>query len=88
MTQRPEDRAGGGAQIVLDPNQPVPMDMVGHVTSSYWSAELGRSIALAVIQGGRSLQGKTVHVPMPDKVHAATITGMVFVDPENTRLSA
>ena len=88
LTSDPKTVLEEGAQIVLDPNQPVPMDMVGHVTSSYWSAELGRSIAFAVIQGGQSLQGKTVHVPMPDKVHAATITGMVFVDPENKRLSA
>ena len=88
LTADPKTVLEEGAQIVLDPNQPVPMDMVGHVTSSYWSAELGRSIALAVIQGGRSLQGQTVHVPMPDKVHSATITGMVFIDPENKRLSA
>ena len=88
LTADPKTVLEEGAQIVLDPNQPVPMEMVGHVTSSYWSAELGRSIALAVIQGGRSLQGQTVHVPMPDKVHSATITSMVFVDPENKRLSA
>jgi len=30
-----------GAQIVMDPNQPIPMDMMGHVTSSYWSECLG-----------------------------------------------
>lgn len=88
LTADPKTVLEEGAQIVLDPNQSVPMEMVGHVTSSYWSVELGRSIALAVIRGGRAMQGQTVHVPMPDKVHAATITGMVFVDPENKRLSA
>jgi len=77
-----------GAQIVLDPNQKLPMRMVGHVTSSYWSASLGRSIALAVVEGGRAREGETVHVPMPDRVHAATITGTVFYDPDNKRLSA
>ena len=77
-----------GAQIVLDPNRPLPMKMVGHVTSSYWSATLGRSIALAVIEGGRGRHGQTVHIPMPDRAHAARITGTVFVDPENTRLGA
>lgn len=77
-----------GAQIVLDPNQALPMKMVGHVTSSYWSAALGRSIALAVIEGGRAREGQTVHIPMPGRTHAASITGMVFVDPENKRLSA
>lgn len=77
-----------GAQIVLDPNQALPIKMVGHVTSSYWSAALGRSIALAVVEGGRAREGQTVHIPMPGRTHAASITGMVFVDPENKRLSA
>ena len=77
-----------GAQIVLDPNQAVPMKMVGHVTSSYWSVALGRSIALAVVEGGNGRMGETVHIPMPDGTLSAKITGTVFLDPENTRLSA
>jgi sarcosine oxidase subunit alpha len=43
---------------------------------------------MAVIEGGRNLQGRTVHVPMPDTVHAATIGGMTFLDPDNERLRA
>jgi sarcosine oxidase subunit alpha len=88
LTTDPKTVLEEGAQIVLDPTQKLPMKMVGHVTSSYWSATLGRSIALAVIEGGRARQGETVHVPMPGGVHAATVTGPVFVDPENKRLSA
>ncbi len=88
LTSDPQTVLEEGAQIVLDPNQPLPMKMVGHVTSSYWSAALGRSIALAVIEGGRARQGETVHVPMPDRVHSATVTGTVFFDPDNTRLNA
>jgi sarcosine oxidase subunit alpha len=30
------------------------MKLIGHVTSSYASATLGRSIALAVVAGGRA----------------------------------
>jgi sarcosine oxidase subunit alpha len=30
--------------------------------------------------------GETVYIPMPERTIAAKITGMVFVDPENTRL--
>jgi sarcosine oxidase subunit alpha len=77
-----------GAQIVLAPNQKPPMTMVGHVTSAYWSTALGRSIALAVVAGGRAREGQTVHIPMPDRTLAARITGTVFYDPENKRLSA
>jgi len=88
LTADPNTVLEEGAQIVLDPNQSVPMRMVGHVTSSYWSATLGRSIALAVIEGGRARQGETVHIPMPGRMHAANIVGTVFYDPENKRLSA
>ena len=38
-----------GAQIVEHPDQPLPMKMIGHVTSSYWSENCGRSIALALV---------------------------------------
>jgi sarcosine oxidase subunit alpha len=43
-----------GAQLVADPRQPVPMSSVGHVTSSYWSPALQRSIALGMVKAGRS----------------------------------
>jgi sarcosine oxidase, subunit alpha len=77
-----------GAQIVADPNQPVPMTMIGHVTSSYWSESLGRSIALALVAGGQGKMGETLHVPMPGKTHSAKVSGMVFYDPEGVRLNA
>ncbi|MGB3386621.1 MAG: glycine cleavage T C-terminal barrel domain-containing protein, partial [Pseudaminobacter sp.] len=88
LTRDPATVLEEGAQIVDDPNQALPMKMIGHVTSSYWSEALGRSIALAVIEGGRARQGQTIHVPMPGKVHSAEITGTVFLDPENKRLNA
>ncbi|WP_404401416.1 sarcosine oxidase subunit alpha [Pelagibacterium halotolerans] len=88
LTEDPKVVLEEGAQIVFDPNQSLPMTMVGHVTSSYWSASLGRSIALAVVEGGQARMGETVHIPMPDSTLRATITGTVFYDPENARLSA
>ncbi|MBO9456468.1 sarcosine oxidase subunit alpha [Paracoccus sp. R12_1] len=77
-----------GAQIVLDPNQPLPMKMVGHVTSSYDSAALGHPIAMAVIEGGHDRMGEVVHIPMPDGVRRARITSTVFYDPTGERLKA
>ncbi len=74
-----------GAQIVDDPDQPLPMRMIGHVTSSYHSAALGRSIALAVVENGRDRMGETVHVPMPGGSVAATIAPGVFYDPDGGR---
>jgi sarcosine oxidase subunit alpha len=77
-----------GAQIVADPAQPKPMTMLGHVTSSYWSPTLERSIALAVVRGGRARVGGTLYVPMPDRVIAAQIVDPVFYDREGVRLDA
>lgn len=62
--------------------------MIGHVTSSYWSEAFGRSIAMAVIHGGKAMQGRAVHVPMPGATHEAVIGGTVFLDPEGKRLAA
>ena len=76
-----------GAQIVLDPQAPVPVPMIGHVTSSYHSATLGRSIALAVVAGGRARVGETLFVPMPGKVHRVTVTDPIFYDREGARLN-
>ncbi|MAU48002.1 MAG: sarcosine oxidase subunit alpha [Yangia sp.] len=75
-----------GAQIVFDPKQPIPMKMVGHVTSSYDVGTTGRPIALALVEGGHDRLGEIVHIPMPDRTIAAKITGTVFFDPENARL--
>ncbi|MEM8948284.1 MAG: sarcosine oxidase subunit alpha [Pseudomonadota bacterium] len=77
-----------GAQIVADPAETIPMTMIGHVTSSYQSPELGRTFALAMIKRGREQIGKTVYVPMIDRTHAVTITEPVFIDKEGARLHA
>ncbi|TPW30231.1 sarcosine oxidase subunit alpha [Pararhizobium mangrovi] len=74
-----------GAQIVADPDKPVPMRMLGHVTSSYRSAALGRSIAMALVADGRQMMGKTVYIPMPDGTHKATITSANAYDPDGER---
>jgi sarcosine oxidase, subunit alpha len=87
LTEDPTVVLEEGAQIVADPAQPVPMTMIGHVTSSYWSATLGRSIALALVAGGRERMGETLHVPMPDRTHRAVVSDMVFLDPQGARLN-
>jgi len=62
------------------------MEMIGHVSSAYHSAVLGRSIALALVRGGRDRMGERVHLPLVDRALAATITEPVFYDPEGKRL--
>ena len=75
-----------GAQIVFDPDHAIPMPMVGHVTSSYYSPTLKSGFALAVVKGGHQRMGETVYLPMVDgKTHAAEIVGTIFVDPKGER---
>jgi len=87
LTDDPNEVLEEGAQIVADPHQAVPMTMLGHVTSSYWSATLGRSIAIAMVAGGQGRMGETLHIPMPGKTIAAKVTGMVFYDAEGVRVN-
>lgn len=75
-----------GAQIVADPNQPVPMKMIGFVTSSYWSENCGHSIALALLENGRERMGEKLFVPMPDKVIEVEVTSTIFFDEKGERI--
>ena len=59
---------------------------IGHVTSAYHSATLGRSIALAMVCGGRALIGQRLTVPMAGGDIPVDVVGPVFVDPEGKRL--
>ncbi len=75
-----------GAQAVIDPAAPVPVPMEGHITSSYWSANLGRSIAMGLIKGGLEKMGERVFYPLTDgRVIEAEICSPVFYDPEGER---
>ncbi|MEA2117790.1 sarcosine oxidase subunit alpha family protein [Halovibrio sp. HP20-50] len=75
-----------GAQIVLDPKHAIPMPMVGHVTSSYYSPILDSGFALAVVKGGHQKLGETVYLPMADgQTHEAEIVSTIFYDPKGER---
>ena len=75
-----------GAQAVRDPAEPIPMTMVGHVTSSYYSAFLKRRIAMGLIKDGLNRMGETVFFPLRDgRVIEAEICSTVFLDPDNQR---
>jgi len=85
-TRDPKTVLEEGAQIVADPKQPVPMKMIGHVTSSYWSENCGHSIALALIADGRARMGERLFVPMPDKVIEVEVASPIFFDEKGERL--
>jgi sarcosine oxidase subunit alpha len=74
-----------GAQLLLQQADPPDAKIVGHVTSSYRSAALGRTFALALLQSGRERLGSTVYAPLNGHTVAATVTEPIFYDKENAR---
>ncbi len=88
LTEDPHLVLEEGAQLVDDPQQAVPMRLLGHVTSAYFSASLGHSIALAMLADGRARQGSRLFVPMPGGAIPVQVTAPVFYDPQGVRLDA
>jgi len=87
LTEDPAVVLGEGAQVIAEPAERSPRTpMIGHVTSSYRSPNLGRAIALALVEGGRHREGETVHVARRDAAPvAATITGPDFLAADGGR---
>jgi sarcosine oxidase, subunit alpha len=59
--------------------------MIGHVTSSYFGARIGRGFALALVKDGRARHGEPVWAPLPGRTVAARICPPVFYDPDGKR---
>lgn len=80
-----------GAQLVAAEHVGAfpPVPTLGHVTSSYRSAVLGGTLALALLEGGRERLGSTVYAQTRGEsagsAIAATVTGPVLYDPEGIR---
>jgi sarcosine oxidase subunit alpha len=75
-----------GGQILQGPTQDAMAAMFGHVTSSYKSPVLGRSIALALLKDGMKRMGEEVTVATADgRFMPARVSGTVFYDPEGAR---
>jgi sarcosine oxidase subunit alpha len=76
-----------GAQVAPQAALKPPFRPIGHVTSSYRSAALGRSIALAMVSGGRARTGQTLYVSMPGGDIPVQVTSPVFYDSQGSRLN-
>jgi sarcosine oxidase subunit alpha len=72
-----------GAQLT-DPTDAA--EPIGHVTSSYDSAALGRSFALALVVGGRARLGTQLRVPTPTRPIDVLVVDPVLVDKAGARL--
>ena len=75
-----------GTQLVATSPLPAPpVPMLGHVTSSYRSAALGRTFALALVKGGRNRIGDRLYAPVADRLVPVTVANPVLYDPEGAR---
>jgi sarcosine oxidase subunit alpha len=85
LPAEPNEVLPEGAQITLEElplperHGGAPVPMVGHVTSSYFSPNLGRSFALALVKAGRSRLGTDIHVPLEGRAACARIVEPVFL---------
>ena len=86
LTEDDQEVLPEGGQIVDDSSAPTPVPMLGHVTSSYYSVNLGRSIALGIVKGGRAREGDLVYVSLADgRSTTARIASPSFYDPKGDR---
>ncbi len=87
LTEDPHEVLVEGAQLVGTVTAAPPMTMVGHVTSAYYSPNVGRSIALAMVIRGRERMGETLYAPRLDGKAPVevTVAEPVFYDNEGVR---
>ena len=76
-----------GAQLINSASITPPVHMLGHVTSSYYSAFLGRSIAMGFVINGikRRDNDNAIFAYADGKAVAVKIVSSVFVDAEGAR---
>jgi sarcosine oxidase, subunit alpha len=74
-----------GTQLVSQPGPRADVSAGGHsigyVTSSYFSSTLGRSFALALVEGGRQRIGSTVFALVSSATMPVAVTEPVFLKP-------
>jgi sarcosine oxidase subunit alpha len=71
-----------GAQLIADPQSTA---MLGHVTSSYYGARIGRGFALGLVKGGRQLHGTPIWAWHDGRATPTRLCAPVFYDPEGHR---
>lgn len=88
LTDHPQTVLEEGMQLVRTPEAPAPVSAEGYVTSSYYSPALGRSIAIAMVKGGRDRMGETLYAPALDGAAIkVSLVNPVFYDAEGVRVN-
>ena len=76
-----------GSQIIEHPDATPPVPMLGHVTSTCYSPNLDKQIALGLLLDGDKRQDNVLYAssPLVDKTVPVKISTPVFIDPEGER---
>ena len=85
LTDDPEVLLPEGTQLITGEVSAPPVPMLGHVTSSYHSAALGRTFALALVRSGRDRLGERLMAAVGATLVPVTVHGPVLFDPEGAR---
>ena len=88
LTDEPDEVLPDGAHAVKTVKTKPPMQTIGHVTSTYFSPTLNRSIAMALIENGRARMDETLQFPLEGKTVSAKIVNPVFYDTDGGRQNA
>jgi sarcosine oxidase subunit alpha len=81
LSEDPDELLPEGGHIVAEVRPQPPMVTVGHVTSSYHSPNVGRTIAMALLADGRARMGDTVSVvPQQGKSIPARVVEPIFLN--------
>ncbi len=78
-----------GSQVVLDANAEIPVEMLGHITSTGFCVEHNHPIGLGLIKGGLDAwKNKTVQMsfPLQNITVPMKVVSPIFVDPKGERL--
>jgi len=88
LPQDPSYKLDDGAQIVGESAPTIGSPALGHVTSTYRSANLGRTFAMALVMGGRARIGTTLYATTMEGTVPVQVVEPIFYDKEGKRLDA
>jgi sarcosine oxidase subunit alpha len=84
----PNKKIPRGAQIVADPKDTIPMEMLGEVTSNCYSPHVESYIGLAIVKRGSERHGDKLWAisPLTKEQAEVELCSPHFVDPQGERL--
>ena len=84
--QNSSEKIPDGASVIIGGVDQANDNVIGHVTSTYFSPTLDKPIAMALLKDGKNLLGRSIKIPVdPDKILKAIVTEPKFYDVEGNR---